>query len=71
MSGRGDHDLADGDAVEFDGVVDHLFLKLGDLAELAAGGDDELEFVGGVDGAAAAGRLRSETVAGPGRPSGA
>ena len=50
----GDHDFAHGNAVEFDGAVDHLFLELGDLAELAAGGDDELEFVGRVDGAAAA-----------------
>ena len=40
--------------------MDHLFLRLGDLAELAAGGDDELEFVGRVDGAAAAGVARSE-----------
>src|ERR1700677_617380 len=45
-----DHDLAHGDAVEFDGVVDHFFLRLGNLAELAAGGDDEFEFVGGGDG---------------------
>ncbi len=40
--------------------MDHLFLKLRNLAELAAGGHDELEFVGGVDGASAAGGLRSE-----------
>jgi hypothetical protein len=32
--------------------VNHLLLKLGDLAELAARGHDELEFVGRVDGAA-------------------
>ena len=54
------HDFAHGDAVEFDGAVDHLFLKLGNLAELAAGGDDEFEFVGRVDGASAAGRLRTK-----------
>src|SRR5580693_7752832 len=58
--GAGDHDFADGDAVEFDGVVDHFFLRLGDLAELAAGGNDELEFVGGVDSAAAAGVAGTE-----------
>ena len=58
--GARDHDFADGDAVEFDGAVDHLFLKLGNLAELAAGGHDELEFVGRVNGAAAAGGLRAE-----------
>src|ERR1022692_5213551 len=40
--------------------MDHLFLRFGDLPELAAGGDDELEFVGGVDGAAAAGIARAE-----------
>ena len=49
--GPRDHDFADGDAVEFDGVVDHFFLRLGNLAELAAGGDDELEFVGRMNGA--------------------
>ncbi len=58
--GTGDHDLADGDAVEFDGVVNHLFLRLGNLAELAAGGDDELEFVGRMNGAAAAGVAGAE-----------
>src|ERR1700691_1903568 len=58
--GTSDHDFADGDAVEFDGVVDHLFLRGGNLADLAAGGDDELEFVGGVDGAAAAGITGAE-----------
>jgi len=36
----GDHDFADGNAVEFDGIVDHFFLRQGNLAELAAGGDD-------------------------------
>ena len=56
----GHHDFADGDAVEFDGVVDHFLLRLGNLAELAAGGDDELEFVGRVDGAAAAGFAGAE-----------
>ncbi len=34
--------------------------EVGNLAELAAGGDDELEFVGGVNGAAAAGVARAE-----------
>ena len=34
--------------------MNHFFLRFWNLAELAAGGDDELEFVGGVDGAAAA-----------------
>ena len=58
--GARDHDFADGNAVEFDGVVDHLFLRLGNLAELAAGGDDEFEFVGRVDGATAAGFAGAE-----------
>ena len=49
--GPRDHDFADGDVVEFDGRVNHFFLELGNLAELAAGGDDEFEFVGRVDGA--------------------
>ena len=40
------HNRAHAHAVEFDGVVDHLFLKFGNLAELATGGNDELEFVG-------------------------
>ncbi len=47
--GTGDHDFPRGDVVEFDGAVDHLLLKLGNLAELAAGGHDELQFVGRVD----------------------
>ena len=59
------------DAVEFDGAVDHLFLKFGNLAELAAGGDDQLEFVGRVDRASAAVGLRAEQRAAPGRRSGA
>ena len=54
------HHFADRDAVEFDGAVNHLFLKLGNLAELAAGGHDEFEFVGRVNGAAAAGGLCAE-----------
>ena len=55
-----DHDLANGDAVEFDGVVDHFFLERGNLAELAAGGDDQLEFVGRMNGASAAGLAGAE-----------
>src|SRR5580700_11659499 len=58
--GAGDHDFADGDAVEFDGAVDHFFLKLGNLAELAARGHDQFEFVGRVDGASTASRLCAE-----------
>ncbi len=37
--------------------MNHLLLKLGNLAELAAGGHDQFEFVGGMDGTAAAGGL--------------
>src|ERR1700722_13547013 len=55
-----DHDFANRDAVEFDGIVNHFFLRLRDLAELAAGCGSEVEFVGGVDGAAAASSARSE-----------
>jgi hypothetical protein len=40
--------------------VDHFLLRRGNLAELAAGGDDELEFVGGVDRASTAGVPRAE-----------
>ena len=58
--GTRDHDFADGDAVEFDGVVDHLFLRFGNLAELAAGRDNEFEFIGRVDRAAAAGFAGAE-----------
>src|SRR5271167_1822108 len=45
------HDLAHRDAFELKGVVNHLFLERGDLSELAAGGDDKLEFVGRMYGA--------------------
>ena len=41
----GHHHLANGDAVEFQCVVDHFFLELGNLADLAARGDDQLQFV--------------------------
>ncbi len=54
------HDFADGDVVEFDGRVNHFFLRLGNLAELAAGGDDELEFIRRVNGAAATGFAGTE-----------
>ena len=40
--------------------MNHLFLKFGDLAELAAGGDDELEFIGRVNRATAPRVLRAE-----------
>ena len=69
--GRAHHDLAHGDAVEFDRAVDHFFLKFRDLAELAARGDDQLEFVRRMDGASAARGLRTEQSATPVRPSGA
>ena len=46
--------------VEFDGAVNHLFLEFRNLSELAAGGDDEFEFVGGVNSASAAGGLCAE-----------
>src|SRR5579864_153597 len=58
--GAGDHHFADGDAVEFDGAVDHFFLEFGNLAELAAGSHDELEFVGGMNWAAAPSGVRAE-----------
>ena len=40
--------------------MDHLFLEFGNLAELAAGGHDQFEFVGRMNGASAAGRLGAE-----------
>ncbi len=55
----GDHHLAHGNAVEFDGAVNHLFLKFRDLAELSAGRDDEFKFVWGVD-CTTTGRLCAE-----------
>src|SRR6202043_1617823 len=55
-----DHNLADGDAVEFDGAVDHFFLELGNLAELPAGGHDELQFIWGVNGASTTRGLRAK-----------
>ena len=42
----GDHDFANRNAVQFNGVVNHLFLKFRNLSELAAGGNNQLEFVG-------------------------
>src|SRR4029077_19265611 len=41
--GPSHHHFFHGDRIELDGAVNHLFLKFGNLAELAAGGDDELE----------------------------
>ena len=43
------HDFADGDVFQFQGVMDHFFLEGRDLAELSAGGHDQLEFVRRVD----------------------
>ena len=43
--GTRDHNCAHRNAIEFDGVVDHFFLELRNLTELAAGGHDELQFV--------------------------
>src|ERR1700728_2003379 len=54
------HYLFDGNVVEFDGVVNHLFLKFRNLAKLAAGGDDELELVRRVDSAPPPGVLSAE-----------
>src|SRR5579872_211860 len=54
------HHFANGDAVEFDGAMDHLFLKFRNLSELAAGGDDEFELVGRMDSTAAASGLSAE-----------
>src|SRR5882757_3611610 len=42
------HHLADGDVIQFQGLVDHLLLKRRDLSELPACGHNELELVGRV-----------------------
>src|SRR5580700_6279321 len=52
-SGARDHHLAGRDAVEFEGIEQHLFLRRGELAGVVRGGDDKLEFVGRVDRAVA------------------
>ena len=39
------HDFTYGDVIQFQRVVDHLFLHVRDLPELAAGGDDQFQFV--------------------------
>jgi hypothetical protein len=44
------HDFADADVFQFQRAVDHLLLKLGNLPELPAGCDDQLEFIRGVHG---------------------
>ena len=59
--GTGHHDFADGDVIQLNRIVDHFLLRLGDLPELAAGGDDELKFVRGVNGAAPAGFMGAES----------
>ena len=45
-----DHDLASGNAIEFEGIEKHFFLGGGKLSGGARGTDDEPELVGGVDG---------------------
>src|SRR5581483_44008 len=45
------HDLSNRRIVEFERVVNHLFLELRDLSETAAGGYDQLQFVWRMHGA--------------------
>ena len=46
MSGRGTMTSRTVMVLQFERVVDHFFLERRDLSELAAGGDDQLEFIG-------------------------
>src|ERR1035438_1354914 len=43
-----DHDLAHRNGAEVEHAMDHVLLRLGQVPQTATGGDDQLEFLGGV-----------------------
>src|SRR2546423_9638384 len=45
------HDFSYRDVVQFEGVMDHLLLSRRNLAKLAAGSDNEFQFIRRVNGA--------------------
>ena len=47
--GTRDHDLAHGDFAQFERALDHLFLELGNDAEAAGGGHDQLQLLRRMD----------------------